>query len=98
MVELTKKEKIVLELLMQGLSRKEIAFKMGVLPTTAATHIINIYKKKGVHSAGELMQIHIKKLQEKIKSLEKEIKQLEPYKKRWEYLRERAFAERNGDR
>lgn len=96
-MKLTKKEIIVMELLLQGLSRKEIAKQMDVTVKTSSTHIRHIYKKLNVHCVGELAQSHIKKLEEKIKQLEKQVKHLTPYKQRWEYLRARAFAERMGD-
>ena len=97
-MKLTKQEKLVLDLLLQGFSRKEIAKELFIAPSTVQTHTMSIYKKLDVHSVGELAQFQIKKLQEKVKELEKQISHLIPYKKRWEYLRERAFAERMGDR
>ena len=96
-MKLSKKEKLVSELLLQGLSRKEIALELGLKRSTICTHIDSIYKKLDVCNVGELAQIKIKKLQDRIKHLELQIKQLEPYKQRWEYLRARAFAERMGD-
>jgi DNA-binding NarL/FixJ family response regulator len=42
----------VLELLVRGLSNKEIAARLTVSPRTAATHIEHIYTKTGVSGRG----------------------------------------------
>ncbi len=50
---LTKREHEVLELLMDGLSYKEIADRCSISIQTLNTHIKNIYSKLGVHSRSE---------------------------------------------
>ncbi len=49
---LTPRELEVLELLVRGLSNKEIAARLTVSPRTAATHIEHIYTKTGVSGRG----------------------------------------------
>lgn len=93
-MDLTKTEKQVLEFILKGYTQKETAVKMFVTSYTVASHITSIYKKLDVHNINQLMAWHIKNLEKKIKYLELQAKQLEPYKQKWEYLREKAFAER----
>jgi DNA-binding NarL/FixJ family response regulator len=50
---LTKREHEILELLMQGLSYKEIADQCNISTQTLNSHIKNIYNKLGVHSRAE---------------------------------------------
>jgi DNA-binding NarL/FixJ family response regulator len=50
----TKREKEVLSLLMEGLSYKEIAMKCFISPETMNSHIKNIYQKLNVHSRAQL--------------------------------------------
>lgn len=50
---LTKREHEILELLMDGLTYKEIADKCSIAVQTLNTHIKNIYQKLGVHSRAE---------------------------------------------
>lgn len=52
---LTSTEKTVLNLLLKGLSIKNVAKQLTVSLTTAKTHLANIYSKKGVHSLQELI-------------------------------------------
>ena len=51
---LTKREKEILELLMQGNSYKEIALTIFISVETLNSHIKNIYRKLKVHSRSEL--------------------------------------------
>lgn len=51
---LTKREKEILQLLIDGLSYKEIAAKCFISPETLNTHIKNIYQKLNVHSRAQL--------------------------------------------
>lgn len=50
---LTKREHEILELLMEGLSYKEIADQCNISTQTLNSHIKNIYTKLGVHSRAE---------------------------------------------
>lgn len=47
---LTKKEKMVLTYIQQGLSNKAIAHELGISLSTVKTHINNIYRKLNVHN------------------------------------------------
>jgi 4a-hydroxytetrahydrobiopterin dehydratase len=49
-ISLTKKEKVVLDLLKQGKSYKQIADELGISFNTANFHIKNLYSKYGVNS------------------------------------------------
>lgn len=49
---LTSREKQVLELMVDGLTRKDIADKLFVSPSTVLTHSRNIYSKLHVHTRG----------------------------------------------
>jgi DNA-binding NarL/FixJ family response regulator len=49
---LTDREKQVLELMVEGLTRKDIADKLFVSPSTILTHSRNIYTKLHVHTRG----------------------------------------------
>ena len=51
---LTKREHEILELLIQGLSYKEIASKCFISPETMNSHIKNIYQKLNVHSRAQI--------------------------------------------
>jgi DNA-binding NarL/FixJ family response regulator len=51
---LTKREDEILELLIQGLSYKEIAAKCFISPETMNSHIKNIYQKLNVHSRAQI--------------------------------------------
>lgn len=54
---ITPREKEVIELLLNGLSIKEISDKLNRSLKTIDTHIYNIYQKTGVHSKIELLNI-----------------------------------------
>jgi len=51
---LTRREHEILELLIQGLSYKEIATKCYISPETMNSHIKNIYQKLNVHSRAQI--------------------------------------------
>jgi len=51
---LTKREHEILELLIEGLSYKEIASKCFISPETMNSHIKNIYQKLNVHSRAQI--------------------------------------------
>lgn len=50
MVELTKQELCILELVAQGLINKEIAQKLNISTATTKAHLESIYKKLNVHN------------------------------------------------
>ena len=58
-VELTEKETEVLKLLVDGLSYKLIADKLGFTINTTRYHVKNIYKKLHIHSRPELVKLYI---------------------------------------
>jgi DNA-binding CsgD family transcriptional regulator len=49
---LTDREKQVLELMVEGLTRKDIADRLFVSPSTVLTHSRNVYSKLHVHTRG----------------------------------------------
>lgn len=51
---ITEREKEILQLLIKGLSYKEIASSLYISPETLNSHIKNIYRKLNVHSRSEL--------------------------------------------
>jgi DNA-binding CsgD family transcriptional regulator/outer membrane lipoprotein-sorting protein len=52
---LSKREKEVLDLLIQGISNKQIAFHLGISEKTVEKHITSIYQKTGVRSRAEVI-------------------------------------------
>lgn len=53
--KLTKKEKDIAHLILEGKSDKEIAAELGISPGTVAVHNKKIYRKLGIHSRSELI-------------------------------------------
>ncbi len=69
---LTNREREIKELLLQGLSYKEIAEKMIVSEATVKAHNSNIYSKLGARGRMELQALELKKLKyenEKLKNM-----------------------------
>ena len=54
MTELTKTENIVVQLMMSGYQRKEIADRLNTSPNTVSVHFRNIHKKTAVQNEIEL--------------------------------------------
>jgi DNA-binding NarL/FixJ family response regulator len=52
-VDLSKREREVLERLARGASNEQIAEELGIVPQTVRNYISTIYDKLGVHSRGE---------------------------------------------
>lgn len=52
--QLTKRERQILESLLQGKTNEEIAFQLSISENTIRTHISNIYKKLGVKNKSEV--------------------------------------------
>lgn len=87
MKKLTKKQQEVEDLLLTGLSIKQIAYKLGIQYDAVASRKYEIFKKREVHSIGELLALRFSELISENKRLKKHIEQLTVYKQRWEYLR-----------
>jgi DNA-binding CsgD family transcriptional regulator len=56
--ELTRQEQKILNLLVDGISPKDIAYKLNISNRTVEFHRTNIYNKLGVHSVQELLAKH----------------------------------------
>lgn len=59
--DLTDREKEILQLLVQGLSYKEIGSHLSISPNTAKKHVINIYDKLHVNSRAQALHLAYKK-------------------------------------
>ena len=55
---LTKKESEILQLILKGISTREIADRLSISSGTAKNHILNIYKKTDTHSKFELFALY----------------------------------------
>ena len=60
---LTKREKEITDLFLEGYTIDEIAHKLFISPKTARTHRARIYQKLNVHSLSELFLRRIKQLE-----------------------------------
>lgn len=56
--DITPRELEVISLLVKGLTTKKIAENMFISPGTAKNHVLNILKKTGTHSRGELVALY----------------------------------------
>ncbi|MEO6541684.1 MAG: response regulator transcription factor [Ferruginibacter sp.] len=61
MFDLTDREKEILQLLVQGLSYKEIGSHLDISPNTAKKHVINIYNKLHVNSRAQALHLAYQK-------------------------------------
>jgi len=61
MFELTEREKEILQLLVQGLSYKEIGTELDISVNTAKKHVINIYEKLHVNSRAQALRLAYEK-------------------------------------
>lgn len=59
--DLTDREKEILQLLVQGLSYKEIGGHLDISPNTAKKHVINIYNKLHVNSRAQALHLAYQK-------------------------------------
>lgn len=91
MKKLSKKQQEVEDLLLTGLSIKEIAYKLNLLYSTVASRKFEIFKKREVHSLGELFAKRFREIMLENKMLKSQVEQLTVYKQRWEYLRDMEF-------
>jgi DNA-binding NarL/FixJ family response regulator len=55
--KLTRRMRQILPLLMQGLSEKEVARRLGCSPHTVHIHVTRMYARLGVHSRAELLAL-----------------------------------------
>ena len=55
--KLTRRMRQILPLLMQGLSEKEVAVRLGCSPHTVHIHVTRMYARLGVHSRAELLAL-----------------------------------------
>lgn len=60
MLELTPREKQVLELMTQGLSNKMIALRLGTTAQTVKNQLYLLYQKLGVHTRVEAVVSYLK--------------------------------------
>jgi len=95
MIKLSKKEKIIADLLCTNMMQKEIAYMLKIKESTVATHRRNILKKTGKATIKELMYEKIVQLKNRIKELEKENAKLLTYKKKWDYCVEQELIRRS---
>ena len=61
MAGLTSRQRQALELLLEGLSEKQVAAEMGVKLSTAHTYVVQLHKHFDVQSRGELMSYFVKR-------------------------------------
>jgi DNA-binding NarL/FixJ family response regulator len=54
---LTERERIILEFLVEGNSRQQIAARLGLSPNTVRTHVQHVFAKLGVHSNLEAVAV-----------------------------------------
>ena len=60
-VELTAREREIVQLLAEGKSNKEVATTLGISVKTAETHRANVMHKLGLHSTAELVRYALRK-------------------------------------
>jgi DNA-binding NarL/FixJ family response regulator len=60
LAQLTEREREVLALIVEGLTSKEIAARLGHSPKTAETHRASVMRKLGVHKTSSLVRIAIR--------------------------------------
>ena len=95
-MDLTKRQKEITDLLLQGLSQQEIANRLFVAISTVKSHISEIMRKNNVHTVGAICGLFVKEMQDEITDLKKKVKYYKNYKKMWEVLKLREFQERRG--
>ena len=95
-MDLTKQQKKVTDLLLQGLTQKEIAERLFIAPCTVKSHIDKIMKKHDVHTVGAICGRYVKDLQDEITRLKQKVEYYKAYKKRWDLLKLREFQESRG--
>jgi DNA-binding CsgD family transcriptional regulator len=53
--QLTRRRRETLELLLSGLSEKEVGIRLGITQNTVHSHVFQVYRHYGVSSRGELL-------------------------------------------
>lgn len=61
LARLTKRQRETLDLLLDGLSEKQVAAELGIQPTTVHDYVVQLHKYFGVSSRGELMSYFVKR-------------------------------------
>jgi len=56
---LSPRERSVMDLIVAGMSNKEVAIALGVSPKTVESHRANVMRKIGVGSLAELVQVAV---------------------------------------
>lgn len=93
-MDLTKQQRIVTELLLQGLSKQQIADKLFVSKSTVITHINRIMKKCNVHTVGQICGLFVDDIRKENEELKQKVEYYKRYKKMWEVLKLREFQEK----
>ncbi len=65
-MRLTKREQEITDLLLEGLSLKQIANKLFIEYCTVQSHLKNIFKRYNVHSIGQYCGLYVKDLKDQI--------------------------------
>jgi DNA-binding CsgD family transcriptional regulator len=60
-IPLTRREHMVLEVLLTGVEQKCIADELEIEPSTAHNHVTHVYEAHGVHSHAELLALYLNK-------------------------------------
>ena len=95
-MDLTKQQKVITELLLQGLSKKQIADKLFVSMSTVSTHIARIMKKNDVHSIGAICGLFVDDIRKENEKLKQKVEYYKRYKKMWDLLKLKEFQESKG--
>jgi DNA-binding NarL/FixJ family response regulator len=56
---LTEREREVLKLTAEGLTRSGVAGRLGISPRTAETHLLHVHRKLGIHTRSELTRFAV---------------------------------------
>jgi DNA-binding CsgD family transcriptional regulator len=71
--QISKREREIMELILQGKSNKEIEGLLFISYNTVKNHIYNIYQKMGVNSRGQMIHAVLQAQRERENSIDKEI-------------------------
>jgi DNA-binding CsgD family transcriptional regulator len=71
--QISKREREIMELILQGKSNKEIEQLLFISYNTVKNHIYNIYQKLGVNSRGQMIHAVLQAQRERENSLDKEV-------------------------
>lgn len=94
--KLSKRQNQIKDLLLKGLTKKQIAEELCLSYATICSHVISIFKKTQTHSVGQLCGYFTKHLVEENEVLRKRIDYFKRYKKMWDLLKMREMQERRG--